>query len=103
MHLNLYSKIFKRFSQSSKDGEISDIIYGTLTRHIVRARQYQAGCDRIAATPLPYSYSVLLHRAVYCFCFILPFSLEAALGIWTPLIVGNRLYVFRTRCLKCSN
>lgn len=94
MHRSLYSKIFKRFSQSSKDGEISDIIYGTLTRHIVELGNIQAGCDRIAGTPLPYSYSVLLHRAVYCFCFILPFSLEAALGIWTPLIVGLIAYMF---------
>lgn len=77
-----------------KDGEISDIIYGTLTRHIVELGNIQAGCDRIAGTPLPYSYSVLLHRAVYCFCFILPFSLEAALGIWTPLIVGLIAYMF---------
>lgn len=67
MHHNLYSKIFKRFSQISKDGEISDIIYSTLTRHIVELGNIQAGCDRIAGTPLPYSYSVLLHRAVYCF------------------------------------
>lgn len=35
-----------------------------------------------------------MHRAVYCFCFILPFSLEAALGIWTPLIVGLIAYMF---------
>nr|WP_312821908.1 bestrophin family protein [Acinetobacter oleivorans] len=77
-----------------KDGEISDIIYSTLNRHIVELGNIQAGCDRIAGTPLPYSYSVLLHRAVYCFCFILPFSLEAALGIWTPLIVGLIAYMF---------
>ncbi len=77
-----------------KDGEISDIIYSTLNRHIVELGNIQAGCDRIAGTPLPYSYSVLLHRAVYCFCLILPFSLEAALGIWTPLIVGLIAYMF---------
>ena len=68
-----------------KDGEISDIIYSTLNRHIIELGNIQAGCDRIAGTPLPYSYSVLLHRAVYCFCFILPFSLEAA------LVFGHRL------------
>lgn len=97
-HINapqfVLENIQKDLVKALKDGEISDIIYSTLTRHIVELGNIQAGCDRIAGTPLPYSYSVLLHRAVYCFCFILPFSLEAALGIWTPLIVGLIAYMF---------
>ncbi len=97
-HINapqfVLENIQKDLVKALKDGEISDIIYSTLNRHIVELGNIQAGCDRIAGTPLPYSYSVLLHRAVYCFCFILPFSLEAALGIWTPLIVGLIAYMF---------
>lgn len=79
---------------SLHSGEISDIIYTILSQHIVSLGNIQAGCDRIASTPLPYAYSVLLHRAVYCFCFILPFSLENILGIWTPLMVGLIAYMF---------
>ena len=86
--------IQKDLVRALKSGEISDIIYSTLNRHIVELGNIQAGCDRIASTPLPFTYSVLLHRAVYCFCFILPFSLEAALGIWTPLLVGLIAYMF---------
>ena len=77
-----------------KHGEISDIIYSTLNRHMVELGNIQAGCDRIVSTPLPFSYSVLLHRTVYCFCFILPFSLEASLGVWTPVLVGLIAYLF---------
>ena len=77
-----------------KHGEISDIIYSTLNRHVVELGNIQAGCDRIVSTPLPFSYSVLLHRTVYCFCFILPFSLEASLGVWTPVLVGLIAYLF---------
>ena len=77
-----------------KNGEISDIIYSTLTRHTVALGDVQAGCDRIISTPLPFSYSVLLHRTVYFFCFILPFSLEASLGIWTPILVALIAYLF---------
>ena len=77
-----------------KHGEISDIIYSTLNRHMVELGNIQAGCDRIVSTPLPFSYSVLLHRTVYCFCFILPFSLEASLGLWTPVLVGLIAYLF---------
>ena len=77
-----------------KHGEISDIIYSVLNRHVVELGNIQAGCDRIVSTPLPFSYSVLLHRTVYCFCFILPFSLEASLGLWTPVLVGLIAYLF---------
>ena len=63
-------------------------------QQIVELGNVQAGCDRILSTPLPFSYSVLLHRTVYCFCFILPFSLEASLGIWTPILVGLIAYLF---------
>lgn len=73
---------------------ISDIIYNNLNQQIVSLGNIQAGCDRILSTPLPFAYSVLLHRAVYSFCFILPFSLEASLGLWTPILVVLIAYLF---------
>lgn len=76
-----------------KQGKITDIIYNNLNQHTVALGNIQAGCDRILSTPLPFSYSVLLHRAVYSFCFILPFSLEASLGLWTPILVGLIAYM----------
>ena len=87
-------EIQKSLVQLLKSGDLSDIIYQGLNRHIVELGNIQAGCDRILSTPLPYSYSVLLHRTVYCFCLILPFSLEASLGIWTPVIVSLIAYLF---------
>ncbi len=86
--------IQKDLVKAYKQGQITDIIYSTLTRHTVAMGDIHAGCDRIMTTPLPFSYSVLLHRAVYSFCLILPFSLEASLGIWTPVIVALIAYLF---------
>ena len=98
IHLNaaqfVLEEIQKSLVKSLRSGEISDIIYQCLNRHIVELGAIQAGCDRILSTPLPYSYSVLLHRTVYCFCLILPFSLESSLGIWTPVIVSLIVYLF---------
>lgn len=97
-HINasqfILEQIQKSLVASLHQGEISDIIYQGLNQHIVALGNIQAGCDRILSTPLPYSYSVLLHRTVYCFCLILPFSLEASLGIWTPVIVSLIAYLF---------
>ena len=77
-----------------KNGEIDSIVYASLTAHINGLGSVQAGCDRIAGTPLPFSYSVLLHRAIYGFCFMLPFGIENVLGVWTPVMVAWLAYMF---------
>jgi putative membrane protein len=43
-------------------------------------------CERIATTPIPFPYGVLLHRTVYVYCILLPFGLVDSIGIATPLI-----------------
>src|SRR5690606_29186366 len=80
--------------QALKDGEISDIIYMQMNQHVAELSLVQTGCDRIATTPLPFAYSVLLNRTVYFFCFMLPFSLGSTLGLATPLMVGILAYTF---------
>ncbi len=80
--------------QALKEGEISDIIYMQMNNHVAELSIVQTGCDRIATTPLPFAYSVLLNRTVYFFCFILPFSLGSTLGLFTPLLVGILAYTF---------
>lgn len=52
------------------------------------------GCERIARTPLPFTYSVILHRTVYLYCMLLPFGLVDAIGLMTPLVVGFVAYTF---------
>lgn len=52
------------------------------------------GCERIASTPIPYTYQVLLHRTVYLYCFLLPFGLVDSLGWITPLITVFIGYTF---------
>lgn len=44
------------------------------------------GCERIASTPIPFAYGVLLHRTVYTYCALLPFGLVDATELFTPLL-----------------
>ncbi|MEX3916883.1 bestrophin family protein [Paraburkholderia sp. BR10872] len=44
------------------------------------------GCERIAATPIPFAYNVLLHRTVYAYCVLLPFGLVDSTEFFTPLL-----------------
>jgi len=54
----------------------------------------QAGCERIAATPLPYVYSLLIYRTSTLYCLLLPLALIGPAGWLTPLFVAIVAYVF---------
>jgi putative membrane protein len=47
----------------------------------------QGACERIKSTPLPYSYTVLMHRIVAVYCTCLPFGLAETVGFVTPVVV----------------
>lgn len=83
----------KRLIHAVRQGWISDMLYTSIHKHLIEMGNVQAGCDRIVGTPLPFPYSVLLHRAVFCFCWMLPFGLQSAMGIWTPFLVGFISYL----------
>jgi putative membrane protein len=84
----------RRCSALVQDGQISDIRYSVLEQPLSGLTQVQAGCERIKATPLPYAYSLLLHRTAYTFCLLLPFALARSLGWWTPLVALVVCYTF---------
>ncbi len=54
----------------------------------------QGSCERIANTPLPFTYSVILHRSAYMYCVLLPFGLVDSIGLMTPLVVTFVSYTF---------
>ncbi len=54
----------------------------------------QGGCERIKSTPIPFTYSVLLHRIVGVYCAALPFGLVGTTGVWTPEVVALIAYAF---------
>jgi len=51
-------------------------------------------CDRIKTTPIPFSYTLLLHRTAYLYCFLLPFGLVDTLTFMTPFVVAIVAYTF---------
>ena len=53
-----------------------------------------ASCERIKSTPVPFSYTLLLHRTAYLYCFMLPFGLVDVTGFMTPIVVVLVAYTF---------
>ena len=77
-----------------RQGQISDILVQSLDDNLIKTAEVVGGCERIAGTPIPFSYSVLLHRTVYTFCFLLPFGLMHQIGLLMPVVVALVSYTF---------
>ena len=65
-----------------------------LSNRIASIALAQAGCERIATTPLPYVYSLLIFRTSYLYCLLIPLALIDPAGWMTPVFVGIVAYVF---------
>jgi len=50
--------------------------------------------ERIASTPLPFAYSLLVHRTAYLYCFLVPFDLASSVGWFAPFFAAVVAYVF---------
>jgi putative membrane protein len=75
-------------------GAISDIIFQTLDQSVARLALVQAGCERIHNTPVPFAYTLLLHRTAYIFCLLMPFGFADSLGWGTPFASALTAYCF---------
>ncbi len=73
---------------------ITPIHYSVIEGEIGTFSSVQGACERIASTPVPFAYSLLLHRTALVFCVTLPFALAGALGWWTLLPVLLVAYTF---------
>ncbi|REC45141.1 bestrophin family protein [Chryseobacterium sp. 5_R23647] len=78
----------------NKKGNIDTIVLTSMNHQLNQFSNISGGCERIYNTPLPFAYSVLLHRTVYLYCFWLPFGLLDSLDWMMPLIVLLISYTF---------
>lgn len=75
-------------------GDLSPILFASMDRHLSGLTDALGGCERIASTPIPFAYSVILHRTTYLYSFLLPFGLAHTVGIMTPVMVAFVSYTF---------
>ncbi len=81
-------------NEQHKKGNIDTIVMTSMDHQLNQFSNISGGCERIYNTPLPFAYSVLLHRTVYLYCFWLPFGLVDSLGWMMPMIVLLISYTF---------
>lgn len=77
-----------------RTGKISDNVYVAIDRQLSEMAHVQAACERLANTPIPFAYSLILKRTVYLFCTVLPFALVDDLRFLTPFVSVFISYTF---------
>ena len=65
-----------------------------LDRSLTDFADFQGGCERIKSTPIPFSYTALIHRIVAIYCFALPFGILNETKEFTPVVVAIIAYAF---------
>jgi len=88
--LNMGRDLQRCVKEKRIDPCLAASIDGTLSAMTAAA----ASCERIKNTPIPYSYTLLLHRTAYLYCFLLPFGLVDSIGFMTPFVVAIVAYTF---------
>jgi putative membrane protein len=84
----------RRIGALKSAGSIGPIDFRVLDERLSSLAAVQGGCERIAGTPLPFAYTLLLHRSAYLFCFLLPFGLAGSAGWYTLLFTAFITYSF---------
>lgn len=77
-----------------RNGRIDPFFAIAIDQTLTAMAQVAAGCERIKTTPIPFSYTLLLHRTAYVYCFLLPFGLVDTIGFMTPVVVIVVAYTF---------
>ncbi|AEF46815.1 hypothetical protein SerAS12_3707 [Serratia sp. AS12] len=75
-------------------GKLSDVTYKMLDNKLDELAHVLGGCERIANTPVPFAYTLILQRTVYLFCSLLPFALVSDLHYMTPFVSVFISYTF---------
>lgn len=87
-------RVGQQCSVLSEAGAISEWRYTLMANHLTSLTHAQAVCERIKNTPLPFPYTLLLHRTIYLFCILLPFAMAEPLGWLTPVFTAIVSYTF---------
>jgi putative membrane protein len=81
-------------AEGKRQGCYGEITAAAMDSNLNALSDILGGCERLAHTPIPYAYSVMNHRVVYLYCFLLPFALVGEIGMMTPVMSVLVAYTF---------
>lgn len=91
---SILNEISRRLNELRKENVISEWRCLELEKRLRSIAEAHANCERIKNTPLPFPYTLLLHRTTFIFCVLLPFAMAQPLGWLAPFITTIASYTF---------
>lgn len=90
----LMQRMGEDLQRCRSEGRIDTVLMVSIDATLSAMVAAGAACERIKNTPVPFSYTLLLHRTAYLYCFLLPFGLVDSIGFMTPFVVAIVAYTF---------
>lgn len=90
----LLGLIGEQLATEVDSGGLDPVTVRNFEQRLVSLSEVVAGCERLGNTPLPFAYTLLVHRICYLYCFLLPVGLVAGTGLATPLLTAIVAYAF---------
>lgn len=85
--LAILAALGRDVQQARHNGWVDTISVLAIDRQLAELSNIMGGCERIKNTPIPFPYTVLIHRLVAFYCFFLPFGLVDTVRWLTPAVV----------------
>lgn len=85
--LAILQELGELLREARKRAWISELHVPIVEGSLVGLTDVQGACERIKGTPIPFSYTVLMHRIVAVYCLLLPFGVADSVGWATPVVV----------------
>lgn len=92
--LAILRELGARFRDLWQQGKVHPLHLPALEQSLSTLTDIQGACERIKSTPIPSSYTVLIHRIVAVYTFALPFGIVETVGVATPVVVAIISYAF---------
>ena len=92
--LFILRRIGERIRWAWQQGWIDRFHLSILEDSLTRMTDIQGACERIKNTPIPYAYTILIHRIVAFYCLTLPFGIFTTVGVLTPVVVFSVSHAF---------
>lgn len=90
----LVQRMAELLDEAYREGLVHPMHLSLLHQSLTSLTDIQGGCERIANTPIPFAYQVLLRHIVGAYCYALPFGVLLPLGLLTPVVVLMMSYAF---------
>ena len=75
-------------------GRLDSILTVALNDKLDKLGEMQGACERLATTPLPLPYTLLVHRTAYLYILLAPLAMAADMGYYTALFNAILAYTF---------